>query len=464
MTGQAANDGQRPTTANGQRPTTNDERRLMSVLPFADARRTVEEHARGLRCSEIEPVELLAAHGRVLAESVVADRDLPPFARATRDGYAVRGADLEKIPARLEVVGEIRAGAAPETIRFTLKPGEAVEIMTGAPVPPGADAVVMVEYTRAENGGPAPVVSEVEGSPPAKSRVAQPTSAVFVEVLRSASPGENIVPAGSEGKAGGCVLARSERLDAARVALAASVGRAHLPVYRRPRVAVLATGDELVDVAAAPGPNQIRNSNTYSLAAQLEAAEAIPMLLPIAPDEPGALRRLIAEGLTADLLLLAGGVSMGRYDLVEQALAGFDAEFFFTGALIQPGKPVVFGRARHVPGARPTYFVGLPGNPISTMVCFDLFARPLLDALSGAAPQPLRYLMARLSADVKVKPGLTRFLPGLLEGALEATTVRLAPWKGSGDVVGTARANCWLVIPPDRDQIPAGEIVSVLPR
>jgi molybdopterin molybdotransferase len=423
---------------------------MSTVLPFPDARRIVEERAQSLRPSGVEPVELLAARGRVLAESIAADRDIPPFSRATRDGYAVRSADVAQVPARLQIVGEIRAGADTATAACILKPGEAVEIMTGAPVPPSADAVIMVEHTRVD-----------AGDPPAKGARSAP---VFVEILRTASSGENIVPAASESKAGTCVLSFGERLDPSRVAVAASVGRVQLSVFRRPRVAVLATGDELVDVAAAPGANQIRNSNTYSLAAQLEAAEAIPMLLPIAPDEPTALRHLIAGGLAADLLLLAGGVSMGRYDLVEQALTDFDAEFFFTGALIQPGKPIVFGRARRAPGAHPTYFLGLPGNPISTMVCFDLFARPLLDALSGAALQPLRYLQARLSADIKTRPGLTRFLPGLLEGSLDATSVRLAPWKGSGDVVGTARANCWLVIPPDRERIPAGDLVSVVPR
>ena len=431
----------------------------MSVLPFTDARRTVEEHARGLRPADPEPVELLAAHERVLAESVASDRDLPPFARATRDGYAVRSADVSSLPARLEVVGEIRAGADPATTAYDLKPGQTVEIMTGAPVPPSADAVVMVEYTRV--GGPAssPATIPSSNEPPARR-----DDRTAVEILRSTSPGENIVPSGSEARAGECVLARGERLDASRIAVAASVGRKHLSAFRRPRVAVLATGDELVEVAAQPGPTQIRNSNSYSLAAQVEAAGCIPMLLPIAPDEPAALGHLIAEGLSADLLLLAGGVSMGRYDLVEQALTGFEAEFFFTGALIQPGKPIVFGRARRTPGSHPTYFLGLPGNPISTMVCFDLFARPLVDALSGGTPRPLQYLQAKLSADVKVKTGLTRFLPGVLEGQLDQTTVRLAPWKGSGDVVGTARANCWLVIPPDREKIPAGELISVLPR
>ena len=310
--------------------------------------------------------------------------------------------------------------------------------MTGAPAPPGADAVVMVEYTRREGE--------------------------FVEVEHSVTAGENIVPAGSEAAAGQRVLESGRRLDAAAIAVAASVGRAQLPVFRLPRVAILATGDEIVDVAAQPGPTQIRNSNTYSLAAQVAQAGAQPVLLPIAPDRAVPLRQLIAEGLAADLLLLAGGVSAGKYDLVEQVLGQFAAEFFFTGALIQPGKPVVFGQAPRAAGAAPTPFLGLPGNPVSTLVCFELFARPLLDALAGAPPQPLHYLQAHLSADIRTRPGLTRFLPGLLSGEREQTEVRLAQWQGSGDTVGTARANCWVVIPPDRERIPAGEFVSVLPR
>jgi molybdopterin molybdotransferase len=261
-------------------------------------------------------------------------------------------------------------------------------------------------------------------------------------------------------------------------------------VYSKPRVAVLATGDELVDIDVPLAPNQIRNSNTYSLAAQVQAAGGEPVLLPIAPDEPERLQALIAEGFEADLLLLTGGVSMGKYDLVEQALAEFEAEFFFTGAQIQPGRPVVFGRvpcgsaapAREgegrgfsradkiakEPGALApegyTYFFGLPGNPVSTMVTFELFARPLLEALAGMPPRKLTFLRAKLKSDIKTKTGLKRFLPAMLSGEFDEAEVELVRWQGSGDIAATAAANCYIVIPPDRERIAAGEWVPLLMR
>ncbi len=235
-------------------------------------------------------------------------------------------------------------------------------------------------------------------------------------------------------------------------------------MYTRPRVAILATGDELVEVAGEPGPTQIRNSNSYSLAAQVIAADAIPVVLPVAPDEPAQLRNLVREGLAADLLLLSGGVSAGKYDLVEQVLDELGAEFLFTGALIQPGRPVVFGRAPARSGALPTYFFGLPGNPVSTLVTFELFAHALVEALSGTAPRPLVFPKATLKKEIRVKPGLTRFLPGLLSGEFADAQVELVRWQGSGDVVATARANCFVVVPPDREGIAAGELVSVLVR
>jgi len=247
-------------------------------------------------------------------------------------------------------------------------------------------------------------------------------------------------------------------LDPAGIAAAASVGKARLQVFRPPRVAVLATGDEIVAVEAQPGPNQIRNSNTHSLAAQIRAAAAEPVLLPVAPDEPVRLRELIEEGLKADLLLLAGGVSMGKYDLVEPVLAELKAEFFFTGAQIQPGRPIVFGRAAG------KYFFGLPGNPVSTMVTFELFVRPMLEALAGMAPRQLVFLHARLKSDIKTKTGLKRFLPAVLSGEFERAEVEMVRWQGSGDVAATARANCYVVIPPDRERIAAGEWVPILQR
>jgi len=402
-----------------------------SVLTFEDARHVVEEHASQLRPHGKELVELLESAGQVLAEPVNADRNFPPFPRATRDGYAVRAADVAQVPAELEIVGEVKAGGSLDP-GFQLQTGQAVSIMTGAAALAGADAVVMVEYTSMQG-----------------SRVA---------VNRTVTTGENIVPVGAEAKRGARLLNPGLRMDHAAIAIAASVGRSRLLVYAKPQVAVLSTGDEVVDIDVPPGPYQIRNSNTYSLAAQIRAAGGEPMLLPIAPDEPERLRELITDGLEADLLLLTGGVSMGKYDLVEQVLADFKAEFFFTGAKIQPGKPVVFGR---VPGSA-KYFFGLPGNPVSTMVTFELFVRPIIDALAGATPQKLVCRRAQLKSEIKTKTGLKRFLPAMLSGEFEQAEVELMPWQGSGDIAATSRANCYVVIPPDREKLAAGEWVAVL--
>ena len=407
-----------------------------AILAFANARRVVEEQARTLRPGQTGRTALLRSRGRVLAEDIAADRDFPPFPRAARDGYAVRGADLAVLPATLRIIGEVRAGSA-----FSggpLRRGEAAEIMTGAPVTPGADAVVMVEYTTRQGAS--------------------------VAVERAVAAGENIVPAGSEARAGQLLLARGTRMGFAEIAVAAGVGKAQVSTYSPPRVGILSTGDEIVDVDAHPGPSQIRNSNSYSLSAQVEAAGAEPVRLPIAPDDPVVLKHLIEEGLALDLLLLTGGVSMGKYDLVEPVLAEFGAEFFFTGAQIQPGRPVVFGRARRGPATAATYFFGLPGNPVSTMVTFEIFVRPMLDALCGATPGKLRFLQARLRAEVRTKIGLTRFLPARLSGEFERTEVELVRWQGSGDVAAMARANCFLVVPPDRERLAAGEMVFVLLR
>ena len=379
-----------------------------------------------------ETVDLLASLGRVLAREVVADRDFPPFRRAMRDGFAVRAQDLARLPATLKVIGEIKAGTAPEDLLREVGMGQAAAIMTGAPAPNGADAVVMVEYTS--------------------------SSADQVTITRGAASGDNIVPSGSEAGKGQVLLQPGTRVDYAVIGLAASVGLESLTVYRRPEAAILSTGDEIVAVGAAPGPYQIRNSNSYSLAAQVQAAGGVPKILDIARDERDHLRALIELGLQSDLLLLSGGVSMGKYDLVEQVLAEFSAQFFFTGAQIQPGRPVVFGQAKG------RYFFGLPGNPISTMVTFELFACPILEALAGMKPQALRFLHVRLTTEIKTKPGLKRFLPGFLSGEFERAEVQLAGWHGSGDVAAMGRSNCYVVIPPNREKISAGEWVAVMMR
>lgn len=405
-----------------------------NVLTFEDARRVVEEHAARLRPSGKELVELLDAAGQVLAEPVVADRNFPPFPRATRDGYAVQSEDLAGLPANLQIVGEIKAGSADASLN--LHSGQAVSIMTGAPSPSGADAVVMVEYTT--------------------------RSGDRVEITKGVAAGENIVAVGAEAKRGDRLLSPGMKLDHAAIGVAASVGRGRLLVYSKPRIAVLSTGDELVDIDVPPARHQIRNSNSYSLAAQIQAAGGEAIVLPIAPDEPQRLRELISDGFDSDLLLITGGVSMGKYDLVEQALTDLGAEFFFTGAQIQPGRPVVFGR---VPWDGPDsfkYFFGLPGNPVSTMVTYELFARPMQEALSGMSPQKLIWLHARLKSEIKTKPGLRRFLPAILFGEFGHAEVEIVPWQGSGDIAATAHANCYIVIPPDSQRIATGEWVGVL--
>lgn len=413
------------------------------VLSFEDARRAVEEQAAQVPVPATETVSLLDGAGRVLAQPILADRDLPPFPRSTRDGFAVRSADLSTLPAMLDVIGEIKAGADASSIPALMRSGQALSIMTGAPLPAGADAVVMVEYTSRHDDR--------------------------AEITKSTARGENVVPRGAEAAEGSLLVDRGVRMNEAAIALAASVGKSQLEVYRRPRIAVLTTGDEIVDIEVTPGPTQIRNSNSYSLAAQIRQAGGEAILLPIAPDEPQKLRKLIEEGLNHDLLLLTGGVSMGRYDLVEQVLSELCAEFFFTGAKIQPGRPVVFGRCVASAGIpteerAPTYFFGLPGNPVSTMVTFELLARAMIEASAGQGPRQLRFLHARLKSEIRVKTGLTRFLPAILSGEFEHSQIELVAWQGSGDIAATARANCYAVIPPDREHIPAGEWVSVLMR
>ncbi len=400
------------------------------VLSYADAAECVRRHMEDLRSVEhaVEQAPLLAAAGRVLAQPIVADRDQPPFPRSTRDGFACRAAELST--GRLRVAGLLRAGE-PWT-GGPLAAGEAVEIMTGAAVPAGADCVAMIERVEASDGF---------------VRLAAP---------RALAPGENIVEAGSEAHAGDVLAPAGCRMTAPQIAAAAACGYATMAVFARPRVAILATGDELVDVTRTPLPHQIRNSNSYSLATQTLAAGGAPRILPVVRDDPAATEEALAAASGMDLILLTGGVSMGKFDFVEQALLRRGAEFFFTGARIQPGKPVVFGR---LPEA---YFFGLPGNPVSTMVTFALFVAPLLRALGGETEAAPRFATARLEEEVRVKAGLTRFLPARMESDANGARVRPVPWHGSGDLAAAAQANGFLVVPETAERMAAGETVPVL--
>jgi molybdopterin molybdotransferase len=266
------------------------------------------------------------------------------------------------------------------------------------------------------------------------------------------------------------------RVTPTGIAVAASAGYSTVTVFRRPQVAVLATGDEIVPVHTFPGPTQIRDSNLHSLAAQIELAGGEPVPLPIAPDHPRELRELIALALQHDLALFSGGVSAGKYDLVEDVLKEFKAEFYFTGALIQPGKPIVFGEAeasvkprrkrpamvREPAKTRRVPFFGLPGNPVSTLVTFELFVAPVLRALAGGEPAPLLFASARLKTELRTPVGLTRFLPARMSGGPGSIEVEYLKWQGSGDLVCASSANCYLVVPDDRERMNAGDEVSVL--
>ncbi len=374
-----------------------------------------------------EVVPLEAVGGRVLAEEVVADRDYPPFHRSLRDGYAVRAADVATPPVDLRLRGEIRAGGH---FAGRMEAGECISIMTGAPLPAGADSVVMVEYTE---------------SPSDK-----------VRIQRSVQAGEHVVRQGSEAAVGSPVLPRGKRLGAAEMGLLAMVGKSRVQVFARPTVAIIPTGDELVPVEGQPAWFQIRNSNAISLSAQVAAAGGIPHGLEIAPDRAGDLRTLIEEGLNADMLLLTGGVSAGKYDLVEQVLAELGAEFHFRSVAIRPGKPVVFGQAAG------KFFFGLPGNPVSTYVTFALFARPALEVLGGGEFTPPLFLRARLARRFEQKVGLTMFVPARLERSSGETVVSQVSWQGSGDVVGVSAADCFLVIHPEQTTLAAGDGVDVM--
>ncbi|MGB6745778.1 MAG: gephyrin-like molybdotransferase Glp [Terracidiphilus sp.] len=421
---------------------------MSTALPsYDEAARMVSAYAAQLgpptALPTIERVELGRAAGRVLARALRADQDQPPFARSTRDGYACRAAEASAHEP-LAIAGSTRAGEAPAG---PLPPDAAWEIMTGAPVPAGADAVMMIEHVEAADGS-------VRLLPP-----------------RAIAAGENIVAQGAQAHADDELLGPGSAIGFAQVALAASCGCASLEVFARPRVAVLSTGDELVPVEAEPAPGQIRNSSSPMLAAMIAAAGGEPWVLPVAGDRAEALDAALAQAAEADLLLITGGVSAGRFDLVEPALARRGARFHFTGVRIQPGKPLVFG---DMPAStrenlnqkegrtKCCCFFGLPGNPISSAVTFLLFAAPVLAALGGRIDRGPRFALARLGADIKGKPGLTRFLPAWCTFAGELPEVTHVEWQGSGDLAAMARSNCFLVLPEDTGHLQAGATVRIL--
>lgn len=399
------------------------------MLSYEQARQIIIEEIgekKGPRATE--QVRVGDALGFVLAQEVKTDREYPPFNRATRDGYAVVAAGA-KVGATLKCTGEIKAG---DRVTNELWAETCIQIMTGAAVPSGADAVVMIEHTNRDGDQ--------------------------VRFERDAVVGQNFVPQGSEARAGQTILTPGTRLGYAELASAAQVGAAELKCASKPRVAILSTGDEIVPVDSVPGRFQIRNSNSVSLAAQVRLAGGMPVLLGNAMDREDDLASRIRRGLHEDLLVLSGGVSMGKYDLVEKVLTEMGTEFYFDAVAIRPGKPAVFGKCGE------KFVFGLPGNPVSTMVTFELFVAPAVDLLAGAEARALPIIEARLGKALKEKPGVTHFLPARMEGQGAEREVIVLKWQGSGDVSALAQANCFVVVPMEREKIDVGERVEVMVR
>jgi molybdopterin molybdotransferase len=376
-----------------------------------------------------DSVPLIGCISRVLREDVFADSDSPPFDKAIRDGFAVRFEDVTEIPATLSVIGESRAGLASNV---HVQKGQCCEIMTGAPLPAGANAVVMVENTE---------------------RLSQTS----VRICKSARENEGLLRLGTESRKGDRVLAAGRQIGLADVGLLASCGKSSVLVSRKPSVAIIATGDELVDVQDLPGPSQIRNSNSYTIHAQVLEAGAAPHDLGIARDNLEDLRTKIRQGLEHDILLVSGGVSMGKYDLVENVFAEFGVAVLFDKIAMKPGKPTVFGYCGE------TYVFGLPGNPISTIVAFHIFVRPLILFLLKSENMNPKILEASLEAPAKCDPQRASLLPALVRFVNGKYRIRTAPWKGSSDLVGLSRANALIVIPQRDGSLETGENVQFLP-
>lgn len=379
-----------------------------------------------------EQVRIEQALGRVLAEDVVADTDLPPFDRAQMDGYAVRADDVKDVPVRLRIVGESAAGKG---WHHQLEEGQAVRIMTGAPVPAGADSVQQVELTHELKDGS------------------------VVELMESLEPGRSIVQRGAEIKAGDVVLRAGMTINAAMMAVLAAFGYARVSVFRKPRVAVLATGTELVAVDQKPGQDQIRDSNNYSISAYAELAGAVVERMPLTGDETSLLKnQLTAAAERCDVIVTSGGVSMGVYDVTKAALKELDAEIFFERVALRPGKPTVFAR---LPNG--TLVFGLPGNPVSVSVTFNLFARTALLAIQGVSEPALKRETAVLARSVKGTTDRESYLPAQLMTNDDAELVAFPlKWGGSSDFVAFALTTALVVVPANVKSIEAGAAVSVL--
>jgi molybdopterin molybdotransferase len=396
----------------------------MEHLSVTNAQQRILESVQKL---EIEPVELERSIGRVLADDVRANRDLPPYDVSAMDGYALRSADLAKIPAILEVIEDIKAGDLP---RSTVLAGQCARIMTGAPVPQGADAVIRVEETQAATGN-------------------------RVQINAAVKPGNDIRLRGEGMRNGDVVLTAGTEITPGVTGVLATVKQSQVQVYRRPRVAILSTGNELEDIDDPVDPNKIPNSNSYALMAQVQTLGIEPDLLGIARDDPAELEEYLQRGLRFDVLLVSGGTSVGVHDYVRPIIESLGVEMKFWRVAMKPGHPVAFGVTAH------TRFFGLPGNPVSSMVCFEQFVAPALRRMMGHQRLFRRTSVARLTHSIKHQPGRTEFVRVTLakeEGGYAATSTGA---QGSGMLLSMAKADGLLVIPAESTGLAADSKVTV---
>jgi molybdopterin molybdotransferase len=363
--------------------------------------------------SGVETVMLEQSLGRVLAEAISANRDLPPYDVSAMDGFAVRSADVANAPTRLAIIEDIKAGDMPTR---TVQAGQCARIMTGAPMPPGADAVIRVEDTKA-------------------------LPASDVQIDKTVKPGNDVRPRGESMKNGDVVLTAGTEVTPGVIGVLATVKAAQFAVYRRPSVAILSTGDELEGMRDPVDPNKIPESNTSALMGQVQALGIEPVLLGIARDEPDELRRYLQEGLQFDVLLVSGGTSVGVHDYVRPTLEALGVQMKFWRVAIKPGHPLAFGKANK------TSVFGLPGNPVSSMVCFEEFVAPALRHMMGSTRLYRRTVTARLAHPVKFRPGRTEFVRVQLSRDAAGYIASSTGSQSSGVLMSMARADGLMVIP-----------------
>jgi molybdopterin molybdotransferase len=377
-----------------------------------------------------EKVSILEALGRVCAEDILANRDIPPFDNSAMDGYAVRSEDIQNAssshPVRLEVIEDLPAGFISKK---KLEKGQAIRIMTGAPVPEEADAVVPVEDTKKEDR--------------------------FALIFRATLQGEHIRKAGEDVKKGECVISAGDLIDPAEIGMLASLGRSFVAVYQRATVAILCTGEELVDVDGDLDGIKIVSSNSYSLAAQVKDCGAIPIQLGIARDRKEKIKEKLLQGLRADVLISSAGVSVGDYDFVKDVLSDLGVEIVFWKVAMKPGMPVVFGTIQ----GKPVF--GLPGNPVSSMVSFEQFVRPSLLKMMGHRRLFRPVIDAILKEDIQKRPGRRHFIRAFVTFEKDQYFVVPTGAQGSGILKSMVKANGLMVIPEDREIVKAGERVKV---